>query len=173
MNIPDEILPDPSLNNLSKYNDYWKLVVGYTGCPEGLKEDVVHEFYLKVVEKGYLSGYDPKNGSFKNLCILRLKKTFNNYWLKESRPWRGGGSEFNELNYCPHNDGNEFWGRIKDFERFILKNPTERGSTSAIRMLHDKIDDKVIRNRYMPQKYNRIRDQFLQAESESNIHPFK
>jgi|SRR5687767_1115696 len=73
---------------------YWPPLYAYVRrmghSPEDA-QDLVQEFFARLLEKNYLATVEPAQGRFRSFLLMALKRFMANEWRRANRQKRGGG----------------------------------------------------------------------------------
>jgi RNA polymerase sigma factor (sigma-70 family) len=76
-------------------SSYWPPLYAYvrrTGRNVEDSQDLTQEFFVRLLDKGYLGVANPERGRFRTFLLSSLKNFLANDWKREHRQKRGGGA---------------------------------------------------------------------------------
>jgi|WetSurMetagenome_2_1015567.scaffolds.fasta_scaffold190468_1 RNA polymerase sigma factor (sigma-70 family) len=76
------------------YTDYWHPLYAYTrrrGCSPHEAEDVLQDFFARLLEKEALAGLEREGGKFRSFLLGSLKHFLANLWDRSHAQKRGNG----------------------------------------------------------------------------------
>ena len=84
----------------SLYRQYLSPLYAYVrrrGYPPHDAQDLTHEFFSRLLEKGWLSSAQPDRGRLRTFLLVAMKRFLANEWDRSQAAKRGGGSRLVSL----------------------------------------------------------------------------
>jgi RNA polymerase sigma-70 factor (ECF subfamily) len=82
---------------------YWYPLYAFVrrqGCTASEAEDLTQEFFLRVLEKGYLDAAGPEKGKFRTFLLVCLRRFLANEHDRQTAQKRGGGNRVLSIDFA-------------------------------------------------------------------------